>query len=426
MTKKVLFITYLPWATPRVPGLAKYLPEFGWEPVILTPSLRVKPEAGFKIIETPCRDSLGWLKKLLKISPSTDDLRQELEERFGGPKANRLLDFLLTRGGELLNYPDSLKGWRSYGIEAGRRILKDEHITAMVSCSSPVTAHIIAAELKMVSGTPWAADLRDLWSQNHNYIYNRLRKYFDRRLERHTLSGADALVTVSRPWAEELGKLHGGKTAFAITNGFDPDTVNSPPAALTARFTITYTGLIYAGKQDPARLFTALRELIAEGTMDPDDVEVRFYGPETSWLLPAVKEFGLTGIVKQYGLISPGLVSEKQNESQLLLLLNWEDERVRGWHPLKCFGYLAAARPILATGGFGGDVTQWLLEETGAGVYYQSSTEVKAMLKQWYAEYKLHGKVGYTGDAFKINAYSQREIARKYAGVLDNITGGRP
>ena len=46
------------------------------------------------------------------------------------------------------------------------------------------------------------------------------------------------------------------------------------------------------------------------------------------------------------------------------------------------------------------------------------------MLKQWYVEYKQRGMISYTGDSAKINVYSQREIARKYAEVLDNLSEG--
>lgn len=57
--KKVLIITY--FFPPRVAsgsvrpmGLAKYLPKFGWEPLILTAKLPGPAAAGTRIIETGC------------------------------------------------------------------------------------------------------------------------------------------------------------------------------------------------------------------------------------------------------------------------------------------------------------------------------------------------------------------------------------
>jgi len=46
--KKVLIITDLFHASPRMPGLCKYLKEFGWEPALLTTPIGEDPEWGFR------------------------------------------------------------------------------------------------------------------------------------------------------------------------------------------------------------------------------------------------------------------------------------------------------------------------------------------------------------------------------------------
>jgi hypothetical protein len=132
---------------------------------------------------------------------------------------------------------------------------------------------------------------------------------------------------------------------------------------LTSKFTITYTGQIYTGREDPSKLLAALRDLIHDGTMNTDDVEVRFYGPENELLAKEIEEYGLFDIVKQYGIVPREVSFKKQRESQILLLL------------------------------------------------------------KLYAEYKHKGKIGYNGDIEKINKYSYREMARKFAEVLDSILG---
>lgn len=113
---------------------------------------------------------------------------------------------------------------------------------------------------------------------------------------------------------------------------------------------------------------------------------------------------------------------ETVKESQLLLLLNWEDYRVKGWHSIKIYAYLAAQRPILAIGGSGDDVIKELLEETNAGMYCKTVEDIKNALRELYQEYKLKGKISYHGDIEEINKYSHREMARKFAEVLDQVT----
>lgn len=422
--EKVLIITYLPWATPRIPGLARYLPEFGWEPVILTPRLRAKPCTWLRVVETPYRDSLGFLMRLFRLNPEVDDIHREVRAKLGLKYAGCLVDFALTRAGEIINYPDSLKGWLSQGIEAGSRLLREGNFAAMISSSSPVTAHLIARALKHDYRIPWIADLRDLWSQNHNYTYSRLRRYFERRLEVRTLSRAAALVTVSRPWADRLKSLHHNEATYVITNGFDPAEVSSTPSELTAKFTLTYTGTVYRRRQHPGRLFAALRELVAGGALRPDDVEVRFYGARAPWLEEEVRRYGLSGIVKQYGLISRQAARERQKESQLLLLFDWDDPGEKGIYPGKVFEYLAARRPILAIGGVEGNVVHQLLEEAGAGVTAPTVEETSAALGELYREYRQGGVI-YKGDASGIDRYSYRQIAGNFAGILDGLTRPR-
>lgn len=418
--KKVLLITHLPRASPRIPGLGKYLPEIGWEVILLTGTGGENLNSYSRVIETPYRGVLSFWKKLFRINPN-EDIRRQVKKRLGITSKKSLMDYVLTFFGEIVNYPDSDRGWKPFAIKAGSELLQKEDIDAILSSSSPVTSHLIAKELKARYKIPWVADFRDLWSQNHNYSYGPLRRLIDRRLEVKTLSKADALITVSEPWAEELRALHKGKPVYTITLGFDTAEVNTPPAKLTAKFTITYTGSIYTGKHDPSKLFAALNDLISSGTMNPDEIEVRFYGPEEGWLAKEAKEYGLSGIVKQYGMLPRQVALEKQRESQLLLRLKWEDPQERGAYSGKIFEYLAARRPILATGGVEDVVTE-LLKETKAGISALTVEDIKDALNELYQEYKQSGKVAYKGEGSKVSEHNYRELARKFSEILDHLT----
>lgn len=81
---------------------------------------------------------------------------------------------------------------------------------------------------------------------------------------------------------------------------------------------------------------------------------------------------------------------------------------------------MAARRPILATGGTT-DVIDKLLNETNAGICASTAEDIKNVLKKLYQEYKLKGKVAYHGVESNVNEYSHREMARKFAGVLNSL-----
>ena len=152
------------------------------------------------------------------------------------------------------------------------------------------------------------------------------------------------LATVSSPLATRLGEFHANKKVDVITCGFDPDEAGS--TNLTDKFTITYTGNIYPGKQDPEIFFKAITELIADGDIDRDDIEIRFYGSELGWVQQQISAYNLADIAKQHGFISYRLSLVKQKESQVLLLLDWMDREEHGIYTGKIFDYLADSKSL--------------------------------------------------------------------------------
>lgn len=422
--KKVLIIAYhfppRPAVASRRPlGLARYLPEFGWEAVILTAALPGKPDPHFEVIETQYHDSLGFGKKLFRLD-SQSPLIAQVKNKLKVKSERSPLDFILATVGGIIAYPDPQKGWRRFAVEAGKDILRQQNIKAIISTSPPETSHIIAKRLKDEFKIPWVADFRDLWTQNYYYLYGPLRKVIERRLELNTLSMADALVAVSQPAADDLRSLHRQKPVHSIPNGFDPAEINTTPGDLTDKFTITYTGNLYPGKQSPEPLFAALRDLITEGCMDAGDIEVRLYGPEAGWIDKQSERYGLTAIVRQFGIVPREIALKKQRESQLLLLLKWSCTQQRGVYTAKIFEYLAARRPVFAVGGFP-DVVDQLLDETKAGVSGQTGEEIKNLLLRLYQEYKSTGIVSYSGNEAEASKYSHREMAKKFAAILDSL-----
>lgn len=423
--KKVLIITYYfpprqAIGSVRLGGLAKYLPEFGWQPTIITPALPSVSDKKFQVIETFYPgDVITRIKKRLSLNANIG-----LQKQLGIPLAlregknsisNKILAFIQS----IISYPDEQIGWYPYATKAGEELLGNLNFDAIISSSSPVTTHLVAKHLKEKRNIPWVADLRDLWTQNHYHIYVPVRKWFEKRLELRTLNWADALVTVSQPLVDKLCTLHRNKTVRCILNGFDPDELSVAP--LTKEFTITYTGHLYEGKRDPYVILKAIQSLVAESKIDAGEIRIRFFGQTQYWLEREFASLNLKGIAAQYGIVSRDVVLVKQRESHILLLLNWDNPGDQGVYPAKVFEYLAAKRPIVAIGGKGG-VVKGLLEATNAGIHSSNLEDTKKIILDYYREYKTTGIVSYKGNEMMILKYNHIEMARKFANVLDEVS----
>jgi hypothetical protein len=411
--KKVLIITYIfppkrNVGALRAKGLAKYLPEFGWQPIVLTSLLPDAPDPSFKVIEThpPYREKFRIIKRR----------NQLLQERLNSILAplpswgSRCVSFFR----EAIPFPDTKIGWRIFALEAARDIIKMEKPEAIISTSAPFTDHYVAHQLKKEFGLFWVADLQDPWSQNPQLQTQRQKKRRE-RAERKILHRADSLVIVSRPWADDLSYLH-QREVYAIPIGFDSSDLNKNSTEVASHFTLTYTGTIYPQWQDPEPLFSVLSEAVKERSLDLHVIEVRYFGGEKTalWLKEKAEKFGIGATVKTYGIVSRETALQKQRESQLLLIFSGE----RGHYPAKVFEYLAAKRPILAIGK-GLTVIKELLEHTNAGFYCQTESEIKDVVVRCYLEWKEKGRVDYWGNIKEVLKYSYKEMANKFAQVLD-------
>ena len=432
MSRRVLIIAHLCHASPRIPGLSKYLAEHGWEPVILTPPM-VTPGVSqnrrstdvarhVRLVETALydthEDTAGRVARAVRARVKRGTVLWRFLQ-FGYRIGGAIYRFLRLRYLEFRWYPDEEIEWIPCILYSARKLLDAEHYDALMSTSSPVSAHIAASRINAEYKIPWVADLRDLWTQNHNYSFSPLRKCFERRLEKRTLSSATALVTISNEWVAQLRTLHRRVPGYSIRNGFEPRFYRSR-TKVTDRFTITYTGQIYPA-QHPEILFQAVRELSSEGVLERRRVVLRFFGPRHPVLVRWAEHSDLDGMVELHDTVPWDAVARVQMESQLLLLLNWGLRRGSGWYPLKLFEYLGARRPVIAIGGRGGDVVDRLLTRTRTGVYCASRAEVKAAISAFYHQYEAVGHVKYNGVESSITPFSYPNIARDYARVLDRV-----
>ncbi|PWR72840.1 hypothetical protein DK846_07790 [Methanospirillum lacunae] len=425
--KKVLLISYFynqlnEIGSIRIQGLTKYLPVFGWEPVILTISDFENKEDIIKsiLITTPCRSVLGEWKTKIGINPNKR-IREKVgldSKKEGRSIRNRL--YLLWK--EMFLYPDDAKLWHSEAINAFEKYIQNQNVDAIISSSCPFTCHLIGHDISSQYNIPWIADFRDLWTEGPYYEYSNIRRRIERKLEIKTISNASRIVSVSDSYAHELQMVHPDHQIEVIQNGFDEDLLQLNANVLDLKFSITYTGTLRYGRRDPGLLLYAIKELIEENNIDQDEIEINFYGDSPHWLYDEIRNLGVQNIVKVHGHVTRDEALAVQRSSQILLLLTWNDPHDKGMYTGKLFDYLAACRPILSIG-YPDSVANQVIRDVGAGSIASSKEETKEIILNTYKQFNRTGFVKYTGDKSKLFPYSQRKMSEKYARILTDIIG---
>ena len=416
--KKVIYIAFnynhdTGIASKRLRGVSKYLPSFGWQPIVIVP--RTSNETveldNVRVIETDYQDMIS------KFMPKSNNTGRKREVS-GRDQTNKFVSKSLSVAGEIFAYPDSMKYWKKPAVEAASEIIENEDIDAIMSTSSPITAHIIAHDLKEKYGIPWVADLRDLWNLNPYINHNALRGHFEKRLEMKTFKNVDALTTTTELAKKTLQSIHPTKKIECVVSGFDPqDFEKTKQTENSEKLTLMYAGSLYSGKRDPSILFDAISQLINEEKIDSDKIVVDFYGDETN-LAELSQKYGIKDNVKIHGRITQSEVLQHQMNSDVLLLISWMNESEKMFIPGKVYDCIGCKKPILSIGYKEGSLKD-LIDKTNIGYHVSNVGECKKAIYDYYTKYNKK-ELKYSGNEFALD-YSLMNTAKNFSKILEEV-----
>jgi glycosyltransferase involved in cell wall biosynthesis len=449
MNRKILMVTYHFPPSPAVGGIrpakfAKYLPEFGWTPVVLTireesvknpDPKRLTELAGARIARSAVWPNLIQLLNRLKSAPSRKRARgddsqefpksfeqyEALKDGFLVNKASRLKKFLKS----VFELPDQQVGWLVPAVLEGYRLLRGERFDLIYATAPPETATLVAYALSRLSGARLVLDFRDpCFSHNQKHFSHAIRFSYgiEQRLGEKVIRHAEKIVTATEEYRELLNfwypELDHEKIAV-IPNGFDPDDFEIVrPGRKREKFTVTYIGTFYLGR-DPEGFLAALRELIDEGVIRKEEVEVHFVGDvmkaEGKPVREMIARYDMDDCVIVDGLLPyAGAIARIQASDVLLLLAPDQYLCI----PAKAYEYIGAGKAILCIAMEG--ATANLIRGTGAGIVANPFCpgEIKEAIRKLFAEWKEHGAV-----RTKINAHAfeRRTITETLARQLDSL-----
>ena len=323
-------------------------------------------------------------------SPLTSPIGRNAAETHNSKRPS-ILSGLSTFYSQLTTIPDNRAGWLGGAYRAGLRLCRDWQPDLIFASGPPFTAFLIAKRLSKHLGVPWVAELRDKWADDPYDTSPPWRAAIDQWLEKRVLGTAQALVTVTEPWAEFYrGKYD--KPVATIYNGYDPLDFNvspsSQPSPNRSHLEIGYAGSIYPGRRDPSPLFEALRLMGEAGNR----FRVVFCGTDPGHVLPLADRARVRHLIE----VRPGVPYKQslafQQQSDVLLLMQWNDPREQGNCPAKFFEYVASLRPMLILGLENG-VPATIAHQRHAGICLNDPKLIAAQLQKWLDEKDQFGGV---------------------------------
>ncbi|WP_263833681.1 glycosyltransferase [Sulfurospirillum oryzae] len=269
--------------------------------------------------------------------------------------------------------PDKYIGWYKPAIQESESICKTWKPDIIYASGMPFTSLMVAASLSKKYSIPFVAELRDLWADNH---YSK-QYFFGKWLEGRTLQKASAIISVSQPLVERLYTKY-KIPCYEIRNAFDEEDfiIEKEQCTQNHKIVILYTGMLYAGKQDPTILFQA----IASDQYLKDNVECKFYGNALDWVNDVALRYGLANVVEVHSPIERSEVLKLQKNSDILLLLTWNDPKEKGVFTGKLFEYIGSAKPILAIGAMD-DVATSVIKDNGFGLASNDISQIVNFIK---------------------------------------------
>lgn len=421
----------------RTVKFAKYLPEFGWQPVILTTSNLPWREVDRSLLEelpgallvyrAPDFDG-RFLKRAVKRLFSRElqgAAKVSSSSSKSSPARSKVRKAWAAFVGTWLLIPDPCIRWFPAALLTGLRV--GGQCDVIYSTSAPFTNHLVACFLHKLLDKPWIADFRDPWTQYVVYQHSsRLRSRIDAFWEAQLLRMADIVTVTCAATAKGFQDAHPSlpKEKFVeITNGFDADDFDQSTISCFDTFTIAYTGRFDSQKNASFAFFRALKEIRCEYPELAFAIKVIFAGSFGEPSRALLKEWALEDMVEPIGYISHKKSVQLLLKSHVVLLTLSDEPGVNLTYPGKLFEYLAAKKPIMALVPEG--ATADLIRDMKAGTIVSPDDvgAIKRAVLDLYSQYQRGDTLSRAYD--NLERFERRSLTEHLAQCLDAVLSSR-
>ena len=434
--KNVLMISYPfpPWgagATIRIRKFVKYLPEFGWNPIVLT----IREE--YYSSNTPRDyDALKEIPKTVRIirtrmfKKAAKFTRKEagIDETSSHSSIKRIFLTALHRIGKMLIVPDIMILWLPFVIWESLRVLRTNHIDVIYAVGPPHSTLVIGAILKKLTRLPTVLDIKDDWTTNPEQMANKnkIGIALDKWLERFTIKNVDKIIVVTQRHLLDLEEKYSGisnRRFILIPNGFDREDFEIDEDCLINednKFLITHAGLINE-RRNPLSFFHALKGIQYEHANLFEELKVLLIGIVHDEYKEWIKKLELQNIVKCIGNISHKECIKYLQSSSILLAIPSADEPLT--IPGKIYEYMAIGKPILMLSAEECAASDLIKKhKVGTVVPPDDVDATKSVILKYYDEFKK-GNLQHKASEIILQSFDRRFLTFQLSKIFDEFNG---
>jgi len=343
-------------AVIRVAKLVKYLPENGWNPIIITSRLPDGDYANDELLKEVahighihrlpqfdlrrlfakfCSNQIINLIRINKINA-----RSECHQNISGALTDAPISSRIF-------IPDYLFIWSFLAILRALPVIIFQDVK-VIFATSPLQSSLLAALiLKLIFRIPLIVELRDPWTTNPFAIKKcfNILSIIENSIENRVFQSAEKIIVINEHFIQPILKKYPyieSNKFYVLPNGYDDDDlINLTPIHQQYK-TIVHAGSFYAGRS-PLSFLKAFANIVNSNKDVRDCWKLKFVGSGKEFDA-YIKDLGIFDSVIQIGQVSHSEALTHIISSDLLILLPGVGI---GTMTGKIFEYVAAKKPIL-------------------------------------------------------------------------------
>lgn len=392
----------------RISKFVKYLPEYGWNPIIIT----IPIASGRKRID--------------------DSMMSEFKHK---PEIHRpyFFDYRKIVPGEIAKFfnleenflfPDKYITWNRFVIKKIKEIIKTVHIDLVFINSPPFSSIFTAKTIHDEFKLPVVVNLRDPFSFNSYNVLNENTKARNKAFiaEKEIFVRSEKIVVVTKVMLEEYKKLFPDISSRfeLITNGFDEDDFKDLDLKqkYSDNLTIGYNGTF--SKLAPLGVLLEAMETI----LNEHKIKISLNLATSTNIDKITKQYKTlfeNDLINYKGFLPHSESVRNLTESNVLCALFTDSAATEGAYPGKVLEYLRMKRPVFLINNKKGILSE-LIKKTNTGVNadINDGDDIVLKLLEFNEQFKSRSFV-YEPDYEEISKFEYKFLTDKLAYIFDNV-----